>query len=767
VTNAHGQRNAQNMRLYNMLKNLLYTAILLVLGASELSAQTPNPVGDATAIPLIENCFRVTENVQYQNGAVWYTEQLDLSEYFALNFEVLLGDQDEFGADGIVFVMQQVGTDALGNDGFGLGFSGFSPSFGVELDTFENFNAFDPDEDHMAMFRDGEVYHLGFTSLAPPVPIMPDGSDVENGTPFNFKLVWNPATQEIQAFVNCELRITRTIDLVNDVFLGDPLVYWGFTGSTGFYSNEQVVCFTELEYLHPTEEIDICLGDEVELSIATAEAENPEWSENVIDSNSLNPTVSPIENEEYVVTYEKCGEIFSDTTRVNVLVLSIDDVDSQSICNGEETDFEVISDPSLAVLWSNDSLEPSATYSDEGEHWVEVSNELCTRRKYFELDLIELPQIAISNEIEYCFNDSSLVSFSAPQSDLFLPSGDLGNEFYVSAETMYEVQAVDQVTGCQNYAFTQGVELPLPEIGFEEVYEICPYETLTLEVNPDYNVEWGNSSTANEQSFNEEGSYMVSAELDGCYSSHELYLQVNPIPVTSVPGYYEFCEDTELTLNSDNEGYDFQWPTGEVSSSFSFDQEGLFYVQVTDQITGCQLIDQVETVMILNPTIEMEEEYEFCQGDNITISPSVENADSIIWSNGFIGEEYEFYSSEELTVSAVNECLSVPFETEIKGILCDCIAYAPLAFTPDNDGLNETFLPVLRCEPFEYELLIFNRWGEIIFKSNDPSEGWSGNASSGEHFVSPGTYKYKLSYKAELFDGIHAKTNYGMVSVIR
>jgi len=750
--------------MFNKRINII---LLILLAVVQLKAQTPNPVGDAVQVPTLENCFRVTDELQNQNGAVWYDEQLDLTQYFALNFEVYMGDQDQFGADGIVFVMQQVGIDALGNDGFGLGFSGFSPSFGVELDTFENENALDPEEDHMAMFRDGEVFHQGFTSLAEPVPIMPDGSNVENGETFSFKLVWNPATQVIQAFIDCELRISTTIDLVSEIFQNDPVVYWGFTGSTGWFTNEQVVCFTELEYLHPTENAEICLGDDLELSIATPEAENVTWSNNVENLNSTNPIVTPETNQVYTVSYEKCGEFFTDTTLVNVVILDIEDIDSQSICDGGETTFQAVFDPDLSILWSNDSAEESSVIGTEGQHWAEVSDAQCVRRKYFDLNYIDLPQITVQTQVEYCFNDSTEVSFSAPQSDLFVPSGEQGNSFYVTSESVYQVQAVDQVTGCENSAEVLGIELPLPQIALEEHYEICPYETLTVEVNSDYDVVWSSGSTLHAQEFVDENTYSVQAELDGCFSTHEFFLQVNPLPVTSVPGFYEFCEDTELILSSDNSTYDFLWPSGQVSESYTFDSQGFFNVQITDQETGCLIIDEVETFMILNPTIELAESHEFCRGDRVTVEPLVENADSIVWSIGFEGTEFEFSESEEFTVSAINECLTETIETEVEAIICDCTVFTPLAFTPDNDGLNEIFLPILRCEPFEYELLIFNRWGEVIFKSNNVTEGWPGNANNGNHFVSPGTYQYKLSYKAELFDGIHAKSEYGMVSVIR
>lgn len=55
------------------------------------------------------------------------------------------------------------------------------------------------------------------------------------------------------------------------------------------------------------------------------------------------------------------------------------------------------------------------------------------------------------------------------------------------------------------------------------------------------------------------------------------------------------------------------------------------------------------------------------------------------------------------------------------------LIYVPNTFTCDNDGINDVFLPVIQGEnPESYELMIFNRWGELIFQSNNKLIGWDG-----------------------------------------
>jgi gliding motility-associated-like protein len=55
------------------------------------------------------------------------------------------------------------------------------------------------------------------------------------------------------------------------------------------------------------------------------------------------------------------------------------------------------------------------------------------------------------------------------------------------------------------------------------------------------------------------------------------------------------------------------------------------------------------------------------------------------------------------------------------------LIYTPNAFTPNGDGLNDIFLPFIQGEaPETYELMIFDRWGEMIFRSTDELKGWDG-----------------------------------------
>lgn len=93
----------------------------------------------------------------------------------------------------------------------------------------------------------------------------------------------------------------------------------------------------------------------------------------------------------------------------------------------------------------------------------------------------------------------------------------------------------------------------------------------------------------------------------------------------------------------------------------------------------------------------------------------------------------------------------------------DFTFYAPNAFTPDGDNLNDKFLPLgVGWDVTTFTMLIFDRWGNQVFETSDPTEGWNG-IKHGE-VLQEDTYTWKVSLK-DLYGGNH---NYsGVVSIIR
>jgi gliding motility-associated-like protein len=91
--------------------------------------------------------------------------------------------------------------------------------------------------------------------------------------------------------------------------------------------------------------------------------------------------------------------------------------------------------------------------------------------------------------------------------------------------------------------------------------------------------------------------------------------------------------------------------------------------------------------------------------------------------------------------------------------------YVPNAITINSDGLNELFLPIFSNVDAvkQYDLWIYNRWGQLVFETDEIAEGWNGRYKDNKD-VQLGAYTWKIRYVDNLGE---AKTQIGHVTILR
>ena len=110
---------------------------------------------------------------------------------------------------------------------------------------------------------------------------------------------------------------------------------------------------------------------------------------------------------------------------------------------------------------------------------------------------------------------------------------------------------------------------------------------------------------------------------------------------------------------------------------------------------------------------------------------------------------YEVEGIESFTVYliATSEFGCIDSTSATISVKEEVLIYVPNTFTPDGDVHNNTFFPVITqgIELQNYVMIIYNRWGEIIFESHDVSIGWDGTYKG--NMVQSGTYTYTIEIK--------------------
>ncbi len=225
-----------------VLRITFHLLLCLTMTAATLSAQSS--VEDfklgGTARILDEDCIRLTPDVQFASGSAWYEKPIDLSQSFELTVCLVFGKRDELGADGIGFVFHPVMR--TGYRGEGMGFAGLYPSLGIEFDTYQNYHLADPPNDHVAISVNGQPHHYASVDGPNELP------NLEDGQKHLLWIYWNPVEKQLQVHLDGQQVANLNEDIVEDVFRGNPTVFWGVTAATGRKMNYHDICIKKLVF---------------------------------------------------------------------------------------------------------------------------------------------------------------------------------------------------------------------------------------------------------------------------------------------------------------------------------------------------------------------------------------------------------------------------------------------------------------------------------------------------------------------------------------
>jgi gliding motility-associated-like protein len=223
------------------------------------------------------------------------------------------------------------------------------------------------------------------------------------------------------------------------------------------------------------------------------------------------------------------------------------------------------------------------------------------------------------------------------------------------------------------------------------------------------------------------------------------------------------CEgDTvELTVNAGPAAV--LWSTGASSSSISVVDGGTYTVALT--LDGCTATDAV-TLSIL-PVVEelpLADMASLCPGEELNLDATVPYT-TVLWSNGSTDPVLLVQETGVFIVAVTGPCTALTDTVWVNEGGCAPFIHVPNSFTPNGDGFNEVFAPVADGSFELYELLIFDRWGERIFTSDQPGQAWDGTLNGTP--VQDGVYVWTLRYKALTKDGVERQQRMGHVTLLR
>ena len=247
--------------------------------------------------------------------------------------------------------------------------------------------------------------------------------------------------------------------------------------------------------------------------------------------------------------------------------------------------------------------------------------------------------------------------------------------------------------------------------------------------------------------------YIVSVSDGTCFTLDTAYVYSLPDPVALIDtnGLTKICNGQSVTLNANGTFSSYLWSNGSTSPSITVSAPGSYYVIVTDanNCTDTSSSVSVSTIQVPNITVYPDTTIQY--GDSVMLFTSVNlnppAIDSFFWMpadptisclkcpNPFVAP----LAAEAYYLTVYTQGCVLIDSALISVILPDSF-YIPNAFTPNGDGINDSFYAYGQSGVTVHEFRVFDRWGE---KVHDGTYPWDGRYKG--QYCEPGIYVYFFS----------------------
>lgn len=202
------------------------------------------------------------------------------------------------------------------------------------------------------------------------------------------------------------------------------------------------------------------------------------------------------------------------------------------------------------------------------------------------------------------------------------------------------------------------------------------------------------------------------------------------------------CKDEEIIFDATiPNATKYNWHNGVSISTFKTKTEGKYWVQIS--VGNCTLTDSV-LVVSKKLNLNLGEDNSICKNETLLLETKISNA-KYLWSNGEQTASILISEKGNYAVTVSKDGCTETDDINIDLIECTNCLVIPNAFTPNNDSRNDLFRPIFRCPVDRYEILIVNRYGQEIFKTNNIYEAWNGLVNNQEQEL--GVFYYLIKVK--------------------
>jgi len=411
---------------------------------------------------------------------------------------------------------------------------------------------------------------------------------------------------------------------------------------------------------------------------------------------------------------------------------------------------------------------PSWTYAAPGTNipvtLIVTNSKGCIDTTTTNITVFDKPPIALAfRDTLICRNDAVQLSASGTGSWTWTPNTNISNPNSANptvnptSTTWYFVQLND--AGCVNRDSVQVRVVPNVSLQARSDTTICFGDSVQLSANTNgLSFQWTPAVTLNDPTIvnpiatpdQPSITYQVTATIGSCSATDDVTINTVPYPLALAGPDDTACYNTPIQLNASHDGTSFTWsPTIYLSNPnvlnpiVNAPRTTRYIFTVRDTLSGCpKPVSDTVTVVVMSKlrpfagrdtTVVIYQPLQFNASGGVTYfwTPSTGlNDPNIPDPVGIYGPEIDSVRYK-LIVSDAAGCPDSAFVT-VRVFKTVPSIFVPTAFTPNGDGLNDVVRPIgVGIQKINY-FSIYNRWGQLVFRTSTNFHGWDGKINGRE-----------------------------------
>ncbi len=241
---------------------------------------------------------------------------------------------------------------------------------------------------------------------------------------------------------------------------------------------------------------------------------------------------------------------------------------------------------------------------------------------------------------------------------------------------------------------------------------------------------WSTGDTTPSINVNTPGTYWLTVGRDGCTDTDSILIGDKQVPYFDLGSDTFICGDVNMILKPGVPGDSFVWSTSSKQAYLPITKSGKYWLNIVKD--GCSSSD---TILIENRgefTFDIgPRDMQLCEKRDIVLDTKLRDSTAyeIRWSTGdttsfLIVAQGGYYSVKVKDRKCPFELMD-EIDIEMLGVAQNY--FVPNAFTPGDDNLNETVMPIFGFVDIrDYKFVIYNKWGQKVFETSIPGESWDG-----------------------------------------